>query len=251
MLQKRRSSQQALGIVTIDGREIPYENVVNPRRKRVAITINDDLSVEIRSQKHLREDAAIALIRSAENWIADALRRKEIDLQKRPQRRYADGETISYLGRTLTVRQLKGETAVSARIWKDQLQIRLPPHTVPVEADETIRGLVMDAYREAVRPVAEDMAACAAAVIGVDRPRIRFGYQKRRFGSCTPKNGIIINLRIVQAPPEYLRYVITHETCHLIEKNHQKRFWELVGTVMPGYAQLHADLQKNGMQYYF
>lgn len=53
--------------------------------------------------------------------------------------------------------------------------------------------------------------------------------QAKRFGSCTPSEGIIrISHRMATMPTFVLDYVIVHELAHLLEPNHSPRFWSLV-----------------------
>ena len=50
-----------------------------------------------------------------------------------------------------------------------------------------------------------------------------------RWGSCCSKKGnLVFNWRVVFAPFEVLKYLVTHEMVHLKEMNHSKNFWELV-----------------------
>jgi predicted metal-dependent hydrolase len=55
------------------------------------------------------------------------------------------------------------------------------------------------------------------------------GNQQRRYGSCTPSKGTIrISDRLKQVPDWVLDYVIVHEMAHLLERGHNKNFWQLV-----------------------
>ncbi len=246
-----RSGSFNTGTVRIDGEEIPYYNVFNRRRKRVAIAIRDDLGIELRSPTPLSGETAKAAIVEHEDWIRRARRKKAALAEESPPRQYHDGEIIPFQGHLLTIRHYESFDGIRATMTKDELHIGLPPGTIPEQSANAIRSAIMDCYYHAILPHAEEIARCTAEAIGVSPPAVRFGYQKRRFGSCTPKNGIIINLRIALAPPELLEYTIVHEVCHLVEKNHQKPFWDLVGSVMPEYAAVHRQLQKEGMQYIF
>jgi predicted metal-dependent hydrolase len=54
--------------------------------------------------------------------------------------------------------------------------------------------------------------------------------QQQRFGSCTPKTGVIrISHRLATLPAWVRDYVIVHELAHLLEPNHGPRFWKLAG----------------------
>lgn len=53
--------------------------------------------------------------------------------------------------------------------------------------------------------------------------------QHKRWGSCTPDLKSLRISRILQQFPDYvLDYVIMHELCHLIQKDHSSKFWQLV-----------------------
>ena len=50
-------------------------------------------------------------------------------------------------------------------------------------------------------------------------------------GSCSYNNNINLNLHIMRLADELIDYVILHELCHTIEKNHGERFWKLLDSV--------------------
>jgi len=49
--------------------------------------------------------------------------------------------------------------------------------------------------------------------------------QKTKWGSCSTKNNISLNIKLVTLPNELMDYVIFHELVHTKEKNHSKCFW--------------------------
>lgn len=49
--------------------------------------------------------------------------------------------------------------------------------------------------------------------------------QKTRWGSCSDKNNISLNIKLVRLPGELIDYVILHELLHTRIKNHGPSFW--------------------------
>ena len=49
--------------------------------------------------------------------------------------------------------------------------------------------------------------------------------QRTRWGSCSPKNSISLNLKLVLLPEELIDYVMLHELVHTRIHSHSKEFW--------------------------
>lgn len=49
--------------------------------------------------------------------------------------------------------------------------------------------------------------------------------QKTRWGSCSAKNNISLNMKLVRLPDEMIDYVLLHELVHTQIKNHTNDFW--------------------------
>ncbi len=76
------------------------------------------------------------------------------------------------------------------------------------------------------------------------RPKIAVKLQRTRWGSCSTLGNININLRVIALPGSLREYVVVHEAAHLLEPNHSKRFWHLVGGRYPGYREAEAELRR-------
>lgn len=49
--------------------------------------------------------------------------------------------------------------------------------------------------------------------------------QRTRWGSCSGRNNINLNINLVRLPQELQNYVLLHELVHTKIKNHSKKFW--------------------------
>ena len=61
---------------------------------------------------------------------------------------------------------------------------------------------------------------------GLTYNRVFVKNQKTRWGSCSAKNNINLNVNLVRLSEELIDYVILHELVHTKIKNHSKLFWE-------------------------
>jgi len=68
--------------------------------------------------------------------------------------------------------------------------------------------------------------------------------QKTRWGSCSAKNNLNFNYRILYLPQHLADYIIVHEICHLFEMNHSPDFWALVEQQIPDYKARRKELRK-------
>ncbi len=75
--------------------------------------------------------------------------------------------------------------------------------------------------------------------------RAGFRCQKTRWGSCSGKNNISLNVNIVFLPEELQDYVLLHELVHTKVKNHSRKFWAELDKYTEGQAkELSKKLKK-------
>lgn len=72
---------------------------------------------------------------------------------------------------------------------------------------------------------------------------ITYRYAKTRWGSCSIEDNISINYNLLQFDKKAIEYVVLHELCHIKEKNHSKRFWDLVSFYMNDYKSVEKILK--------
>ncbi|RKY52561.1 MAG: hypothetical protein DRP93_07940 [Candidatus Neomarinimicrobiota bacterium] len=65
---------------------------------------------------------------------------------------------------------------------------------------------------------------------------------KRRWGSCSAKGVITLNTELIKKAPALIDYVIVHEICHLKVPAHNKKFYALVGSIMPDWKERRSAL---------
>lgn len=71
--------------------------------------------------------------------------------------------------------------------------------------------------------------------------------QKTRWGSCSPKNNISLNIKLVLLPDTLLDYVILHELVHTRIHNHSGKFWVELDKYVPDSKSVAKRLRTNEM----
>lgn len=73
---------------------------------------------------------------------------------------------------------------------------------------------------------------CLAARL--DQVPVALSRAQKRWGSCSDKQRIRINWRLVQAPDHVRRSVVAHEVAHLVHFDHSPAFHALLGEIYEG-----------------
>lgn len=68
--------------------------------------------------------------------------------------------------------------------------------------------------------------------------------QKTRWGSCSNKKNINLNINLVRLPGNLMDYAIMHELVHTKELNHSSQFWDLLEKFMKNAKELDRELGK-------
>lgn len=74
--------------------------------------------------------------------------------------------------------------------------------------------------------------------------RATFRCQKTRWGSCSGKNNISLNVNIAFLPEELQDYILLHELVHTKVKNHSRQFWTELDKYTDGKPKELAEMLK-------
>lgn len=128
------------------------------------------------------------------------------------------------------------------------LCLGLPLHLKITNLESEIKNRMLKWYNQEARRIIEISIQRYCPELGRWPTSWALKQQKTRWGSCGVQNKIYINWLLVMAPPGVLEYVVVHELCHLVHRNHSKRFWEKVEHCMPEYRSHERWLKVHGNQ---
>jgi len=222
--------------------QIEYEVSYNPR-KHLSIEVHPDLRVTVKAPLGASPADIEAKLFKRAPWILKQQRQFEVYLPQLPPRKYLSGETHRYLGRQYRLKVMETDGTEGVKLTRGYFYISVRDKT----NTERVKVLLTEWYRlQARRVFKERLDICFAKVgfLKLDYPAYDIRLMEKRWGSCTPAGKILLNLKLIQVPKEYIDYVIMHELCHLKEHNHSSRFYTLLDRVMPNWRELRRQLNQ-------
>ncbi len=78
---------------------------------------------------------------------------------------------------------------------------------------------------------------------GVEPPRLALRAMKTRWGSLSPAGTMTLNVDLIRAPQRCIEYVVCRELCHTAHRDHDVRFYRLLGRVMPDWEKRKEQLE--------
>jgi predicted metal-dependent hydrolase len=221
-------------IIICQKEDIQY-NAVFSARRTFAIEIHPNLQVIVRVPKRMSLATVDKQVEERLEWI-----RKKLDYFRKhpmhiPVRRYVDGEAHLYLGKHYPLKISVGN-ANSIQLLQGHFDLHCEaPITV-----QKIKALLDNWYLGHSKVIFDRLLQESFpyfADLGFSLPRLRIRYMKTRWGSLSPDNVVTLNSDLVRAPMECVEYVVFHELCHLKHRGHGKRFYDLMGKVLPDWRE--------------
>ncbi|MBI5928694.1 MAG: M48 family metallopeptidase [Chloroflexi bacterium] len=231
------SHQIMVGSATIE-----YE-VIYSKRKTISIQVYPDGRVVVRAPIGVKQVKIEPFVLKRAAWVLKHQRHfQERPVARPTPRRYAEGETYHLLGRAYPLKIVEGRKE-GAQLDEEFLTVRV----ANIVDTPRIAVLINRWYRiEAERIFAERLAACFPKVewFGVEYPKLTIRDMKSRWGSCSAKKKISLNLKLVQMAEELIDYVVLHELCHLKELNHSPAFYALMDQALPDWRERRQRLNQ-------
>jgi predicted metal-dependent hydrolase len=219
--------------------ELTYQIVRSPRRKKLTITVERDRAVVVHAPEGTSEEEVRRVVDSKRQWILEKVRhpQKYQDLRHPPGKEVVNGESAPYLGRDyrIEVTETASGEIEFARLFR-----------VPAARQAKRREVLRDWYIARAKETILARAEKHARELGVEFAEARIVQNRYRWGSCTVKDTVNFNWRLIKAPMFVIDYVIVHELAHLIESNHTARFWSIVRANTSTMEKAKAWLKEHG-----
>jgi hypothetical protein len=230
-------------ILLIEGKPLHYRVRQNRRARKFSVTVSRDEGVVVVVPRGGALRDVPGVMARWIPWLQE--RAEEFECWELPAaQQYASGSEILFRGKPRCLEvvplpparkrskvDLQGETLVlhlpATEIWDPRPVLE---RWLRKEAQMAIHECVFDRAPE----------------IGLVPRRVIIGYRKTRWGSCSSRETLSFNYRLIMAPDWVLDAVVVHEICHLRHMNHSRHFYEMVEKYCPRHHDAQQWLKNNG-----
>lgn len=213
-----------------------YNHIVNPKLKHIYLSFDDEGNLTIKSPKVSQQQIEQLLLKKS-SWIEKSRQR----LQKKK------GKTTNF--DSITELYYKGKayplTLQTYEKKRTKLHFDGEQFTLFYAAYDTsvFQTHIDRFYKKEIEAYLPPIVSKWSDKMSLYPTDIRFRKTKRQWGSCSGKNVLSFNTMIMKLPEDVIQYIIVHELAHITHKNHQKKFWDLVGKYLPNYKVQIAELK--------
>ncbi len=228
--------------IRLDDTTINVIHRSDKRIKRITLSLENSNEIIIKTPLKFKSNQIREIILNHKDWILRSI-------QKVPAKNKFDficGGEIPYLGEKYPLELIVDEKIKNIKVtFEDDKFYFYHNSSVDVtkEYDLFVDGLKAFYKKMAMKvidPIFDEM--CHTTKLYPEN--ISYRYAKKQWGSCSYKNDISINYMLLQFPINTIRYVVLHELCHIEEKNHSARFYNLISLYMSEYKKEETTLKQ-------
>lgn len=206
--------------------KIAIDQLIRSKRKTISLTITKDAELVVRVPLRMPLKDINRIIEEKTDWIISKReqvlkRKREFDALK-----FIEGGKFFFQGKTYTLVP-KNETS--------QIYFSNEKLYYPSCHDEKLPDILKKWCKAEAKKILPERLKQLSQMLNIPITGCSITSARTRWGSCSAKNRISLTWRLIMANPDAIDYVIIHELCHVIHKNHSKEFWKKVKQIMPNY----------------
>jgi len=204
----------------------------NIRAKRLSISIRHTSGIRVTIPGTLSFRSAESFVLSKSKWIVEKVEYFNFHKTKINQT-----DTYKTKNHTLVFIPTSSDT-ISIKIRTPYINLHYPAHiriTNELIQNAAIKG-IENAFRLEAKEYLPQRVEYISKIHGFKYSKLSIKKTRSRWGSCSSKNNINLSIFLMKLPEELIDYIIIHELCHTIQKNHGPKFWDILNQYTDGKA---------------
>lgn len=212
-------------------------SIVRADRKTISIIVERDRSIVVRAPHEISEEVIHKAVEKKRFLLFKKVNHSQKYQSPRPYKEFVSGESIMFLGKFYPLQVSKEQF--------DGIQFD-NKFLISAYSKENVNDVLKEWYFKQANEKIIPRIKRYADRLGVNYKRINIKEMKYRWGSCTPKDHINFNWKIIKSPMVVIDYIIVHELAHLVVPDHSSEFWHTVSIQLPTYKKAKEWLKQSG-----
>lgn len=209
-------------------------------RKTLAIEVHPDGSVQVIAPLKTEPEVIQDKIEKRASWIAKQLRFFQGNTSGSYIYEWVSGESIYYLGRQYRLKISEGNPSV--KLAGKYLLVQVKDRSDKIKIERIVNAWYLDhakvKFKERLGILNGILDREGLTVNSLIIRKIN-----KRWGSCTKKGNLVLNVDLIKVPIHCIDYVLIHEVCHLKHHNHGSEFWGMLTKYCPDWVKLKNKLE--------
>lgn len=213
-------------------------SLIKSSRKSIGIIVNSDGSVVVRAPQRATKKEIDDVINKRIDWILKHQKKFEQLGPAYSKWEFVDGEKHLLLGNEYVLRvntgafntvRLNGKF-IDVVCNNESMVKPLMVKWYTLKANEMMPDIIMPVVNQFKSKYHRSPA------------KISLKNMKSRWGSCSSKANISMNIKLIKSTRSCIEYVMAHELCHLLQMNHSKNYYSLLTEFMPDWRERKKNL---------
>lgn len=226
----------ASAYLTVSGIDV---DVVYKHIKNLHIAVYPPLGrVRVAAPEHFDDDTVRLAVVQRLTWIKKQ-REQLRNAVRQSEREMVTGESHYVWGQRYRLRVVHMPGKIQLEVSGNKLTMHTPADTT---ADKR-RGAMEQWHRDALKQAIPELMSKWEPIIGRQVAKWTVRRMKTKWGSCNRESAHVwFNLELAKKHPNSLEYIVVHEMTHLLERNHNAHFTELMDGFLPDWRSRRDEL---------
>lgn len=212
-------------------------------RKTLGISVLPCGSIEVTAPLNAEIDKIKSMVLKRGSWLLEQLRIVEYNPIPQPTKQFVSGESFYLLGRHYRLKIFESNYNSV-----DLLDDKIILNCCQPENRDLKMQLILDWYLVKAFKYLSERFNFYSSRFNQTEITLVIKRLSKRWGEYHPsKKLVVVNAELIVANIECIDYVIVHELCHAIYKDHSTDFYNLLTSRLPRWRDLKNELESNSI----
>lgn len=205
--------------------------VKHPKAKRITLKVRAQQPPKVVIPYLMNYATGLYFAQEKTQWIIEHQQKLN---QKHQPKIYSDSDTFKTRFTEITFK-IQGKRLTAERN-QNVILLSIPEGKTfeSMVIQNLIRNFITEVLRNEAKKYLPSQTQKLASLFDFKVNSVTVKNLKARWGSCSASNNINLNIHLMRLPEHLSDFIILHELCHTVHKNHGPKFHELLDTLTEG-----------------